>query len=301
MVNRALSKGHHMVRSRLMMGIAAGTAVAVGAVGGALLGVPGLSGAQPFPQSAVQVAATNAAKPNVGPGKGAVASPLIAAAAKALNLTPQQLLQKLSDGKTTIADVAKQQGVDINTVIAAMTSADQDRISKIVNNPWPQFGAGKGFAGTGGPGPATAPGAAAGPAFGGRFGLGLGRIANLALDPAAKALGITTDQLKTDLANGQTIAQIAKSKNVDVNTVINALVAAASAKIDAAVTAGHLSTAQAAKVKAALTKGITDLVNNGFPKGPNGGPFGGMGRGHFPGPKGGSSTPRTTAAKAPTA
>ncbi len=295
-----------MVRSRLMMGIAAGTAVAVGAVGGALLGVPGLSGAQPFPQAATQVAATNAAKPHAGPGQGALASPLIAAAAKALNLTPQQLLQKLSDGKTTIADIAKQQGVDINTVIAAMTSADQDRITKIVNNPWPQFGGGKGVGG--GPAPATAPGApgaAAGPA-GGRlgfgFGLGLGRIENLALDPVAKALGITTAELKTDLANGQTIAQIAKAKNVDVNTVINALVAAASAKIDAAVAAHHLTAAQAAKLKTALTKGITDLVNNGFPKGPKGGgPFGGMGHGQFRGPKGGPNPPPTTAAPAPTA
>ena len=38
------------------------------------------------------------------------------------------------------------------------------------------------------------------------FGVGFGRLGALALDPVAKALGITTDELKTDLAKGQTIA-----------------------------------------------------------------------------------------------
>ena len=66
----------------------------------------------------------------------------------------------------------------------------------------------------------------------------------------AKALGITTDELKTDLGKGQSIADIAKSKNLDVNTVIDTLVGDASAKIDQAVTDGHLTQAQADKLKA---------------------------------------------------
>ena len=59
------------------------------------------------------------------------------------------------------------------------------------------------------------------------------------LDPVAKALGITTDELKTDLAKGQSIADIAKAKNVDLNKVIDALVADATAKIDKLVTDKH--------------------------------------------------------------
>ncbi len=279
-----------MMRSRLIMGIAAVTAVAAGGVGGALIGVPGLSSAQPFPNSATTAAAEGANASNP-PG-----SPLLDAAAKALNLTTQQLRDKLSDAKTTIADVAKQQHVDINTVINAMTGADKDRITNIVNNPWPKFGARRGPGNTNGP--------FAGPAARGGLGFGLGRLGAVALDPVAQALGITTDELKTDLGKGQSIADIAKAKHVDINTVINTLVADATKRIDQAVTDGHLGQAQADKLKAALKTMITDAVNGTFPKGPMAGGFGGFGgrRHGFGGPGAppmGAPTPPTT--KAPTA
>jgi uncharacterized protein YidB (DUF937 family) len=248
-------------------------------VGGAIIGVPGLSGAQPFPAA---VTAADATKPAARAG-----SPLLDAAAKALNLTTQQLIDKLKDGKTTIADVAKAQGVDVNAVIQAMTDADKGRIGDIVNKPWPKFGN------------RPAPGIG-GPAM--RGGLGFG-IVGQSLDAVAKALGITTDELKTDLGKGQTIAQIATAKGLKVDDVINTLVNDATTKIDQAVTNGHLKQAMADKLKAALKTEITNLVNNGFPKGPMGG-FGFPGRrGHdglrpsFGGPDSGS-TPTT---KPPTA
>jgi len=211
---------------------------------------------------------------------------LLDAAAKALNLTTQQLTDKLSDGKTTIADVAKQQNVDINKVIDAIANADRSRISAIVNQPWPKPGAGP----DGRPGDGFRRGA-------GLFGPGFGRRGAVALDPVAKALGITTDELQTDLANGQTIAQIAKSKNVDLGKVIDALVGDASARIDKAVTAGRLTPAQADKLKAALKTEIGNLVNNGFPKGPMmGRGFGGGHRdfGGFGGGPGGAPQPPAT-------
>jgi len=238
-----------MRQSRLVTGVAVVTAVAAGGVGGALIGVPALSGAQPFSKIATSTAASDGTKP-AGHIRGD--SALLDAAAKALNLTTRQLSDKLSDGKTTIADVAKQQKVDINKVIDAIASADRARISDIVNKPWPKFCAGPG-----------------GERHGGfRIGLGAG------LDSVAKALGVSSDELKADLAKGQTIAQIAKSKNVDVNKVIDTLVADASARIDQAQKAGRLTQAQADKAKADLKTWITDLVNNGFPKGPKDGPFG---------------------------
>jgi hypothetical protein len=103
------------------------------------------------------------------------------------------------------------------------------------------------------------------------------------LDSAAKALGISAQDLKTDLAKGQSIADIAKAKKVDVNKVIDALVADASARIDAALKAGHITKAAADKIKGDLKTRITDLVNNGFPKGPTDGRFGFPGRGGFHG------------------
>jgi hypothetical protein len=282
-------EGKQMQRSRLVAGIAVAAAVGVGGVGGALIGVPGLSGASQFPKTAVPIAATGTTGANAKGARPGPGSPLIDAAAKALNLTTQQLLTKLSDGTTTIADVAKQQNVDINTVIAAMTNADKDRIGDIVNKPWPKFGdrgPDKGFPG--------------GPAIGafGRFGAGI------TLEPLAKALGIAPADLKADLAKGQSIADIAKAKNVDINKVIDTLVADAKARIQQAVTNKKLTQAQADKLEAGLKTEITNLVNNGFPKGPMGGfGFGGRFRGHGPkmgmnGPESGSSpgsSPTTTA------
>jgi hypothetical protein len=271
-----------MQRSRLVAGIAVATAVGVGGVGGALIGVPGLSGAQPFPKGAVPIAATDANKPN-RPGNG---SPLLDAAAKALKLTTEQLRTKLSDGKTTIADVAKQQNVDINTVITAMTNADRTRIGDIVNKPWPKFADG---------GPGNGAGRAKG--FGGPF----ARFGANSLDAVAKALNISPADLKADLAKGQTIAQIAKAKKLDVNAVIDTLVADASKRIDQAVTDGDLTKAQADKLKAALKTEITTFVNDGFPKGPKGG-FGFRGRGHGDGgPDSGWKPATTPTTKAPTA
>jgi hypothetical protein len=265
-----------MLRSRMVTGIAVAGAVAIGGVGGALIGVPGLSGAQGFPKNATQIAATDAK--DAKKARPVRDSALLDAAAKALNLTTEQLRTKLSDGKTTIADVAKAQKVDINTVITAMTNADHDRISDIVNKPWP----GPRTGGAGGPGRSFAPGA----------GGALGRFGAVALDPVAKALGISTADLKADLAKGQTIAQIAKAKNVDVNTVINTLVTDATKRIDQAVTNKLLTQAEADKLKAEIKTEITNLVNNGFPKGPMGG-FGpgrrGPGHGMGHGPENGSN------------
>ena len=242
-----------MKRARMVTGIAVVAAMAAGGVGGAVLGVPGISGAQGFPSASTL--ATTTATSN---GKAVRTSPLLDAAAKALNLTTDQLRQKLSDGKTTIADVAKQQNVDVNTVIDAMTNAERDRIGKIVNQPWPTRGP------NGGP--------AFAPAAGGGMRFGLGRIAGAALDDVAKVLGISTDDLRTDLRNGQSIADIAKAKNVDVNKVIDALVADASTKIDQAVKDGHLTQQQADNLKSKLKTAITDAVNAKFPR------FGGRGR-----------------------
>jgi hypothetical protein len=226
-------------------------AVLVGGLVGAVVGVPALSGASPSPTT---VPTNKAPHPLEAGGE-------IAAAAAALGLTPQQLLDKLSDGKTTIADVAAQQKVDINTVIDAMANADRDRIKKIVNSPWPPFGLGHGKAGAG-----------LAPPFAPRIGFGLG--GPMALDAAAKALGMTTQDLVTQLRNGSTIAQIAKNKGVDVNNVINAMTAEVNQQIDQAQSNGKLSQTEANNAKAKAKDAITNIVNNGLPKGPKMGGWG---------------------------
>jgi len=178
---------------------------------------------------------------------------VLAAGAKALHLSTEDLLAKLSDGKTTIADVAKEQGVPVQDVIDAMAAVAKSDISDLVNNPLPVPP--EGFPGGG---PMMHDG------FG--FVFGLPGVKD-ALDPVAKALGITTDELQTDLRNGQSIADIAKAKNVDLNTIVDELVKEAQSRFDDAVTKGKLTQDQADRFEARLKERITDLLNHALPQG----------------------------------
>jgi transposase-like protein len=88
------------------------------------------------------------------------------------------------------------------------------------------------------------------------------RKAGLAI--SAKAIGITSSQLATELRSGKSIAQVAGEHNVSAQTVVTDLVNAADAKVDQAVTANRLTAAQGAKIKAALPNLITKAVNHVF-------------------------------------
>lgn len=127
--------------------------------------------------------------------------------------------------------------------------------------------------------PAAGPGGRGhGPRAGlGGFGLAEGKSV---VDAAAKALGVTSDDLMQQVMNGTTVAKIAESKNVPLNTVVDAAVKEITTKIDAAVTAGTMTQIQADKIKANLTQTVTDFANGKMPFGKGGMP--GM-----PGGKGG--------------
>ena len=252
-----------MIGRRLVAGTALVAAVAAGGVAGALIGVPGMSGASTSPASTTTEPSdaphVRGFGGHIGPFIGA-GKDVLDAGAKALNLSTEDLLAKLSDGKTTIADVAKQQNVDVQTVIDAMAAAAKSDITDMVNNPLPvpRF-----------------PDGMKGPGF---FGHGL--RANK-LDAAAKALGITSDELLTQLRDGKSIADVAKAKGVDVNKVVDALVSDAQSKIDGAVKDGHLTQDQATKLKSDLKQHITDLVNNAPPSGERHFGGGGFGPGRW--------------------
>ncbi|HEY6531220.1 MAG TPA: hypothetical protein VIY72_02875 [Acidimicrobiales bacterium] len=101
---------------------------------------------------------------------------------------------------------------------------------------------------------------AAGP-FGGH---GRGMIGK-GLEAAATALGMSEDDLRTALRDGQTLAQVAESKGIDPQTVIDALVAEAKTHLDEKVAAGDLTQEEADARLAEATERITDRVNNGGP------------------------------------
>jgi hypothetical protein len=81
---------------------------------------------------------------------------------------------------------------------------------------------------------------------------------------AAQALGMTEADLQTALSSGQSLAQIAQSKGVAVQTVIDALVADQNSEIDAALKAGQITQAQADAEKAEVSQRVTDRVNGTF-------------------------------------
>jgi hypothetical protein len=113
---------------------------------------------------------------------------------------------------------------------------------------------------------------------GGRHGFGLGQPE---LDAAAKALGMTSDELSTALQGGKTLKQIATEKNVDIATVQAAIQAAHVAelrdRIAQAVTDGTITQANADWLNEGLDKGYIGVPGAfGFGGGHHGG-FGGPG------------------------
>ena len=244
------------MRSKLRASrVLAATALAAALAGGGVLGVTAVAGAQ----TGGDRPPADADRPPGGHGPG------LDAAAKALNLSVDDLRSKLGDNKT-IAQVAQEQGVDVQTVIDAMVAdatahvdqavqdgkltADQanerkanlqERITKLVNEGKPK---------------------------------GEGRGHGPKLDAAAKALGVSTDELRAQLQNGKTIAQVADDHNVDKQKVIDAMVKDAQDHIDQAVQDGKLTADQANERKSELKDRITTLVDDGPQKGRDRGPGG---------------------------
>lgn len=98
---------------------------------------------------------------------------------------------------------------------------------------------------------------------------GFGRFGGFDLSVAADTLGLTQDELRTQLRDGKTLAAIAEEQGVDTQALIDALVAQAEARLDEA--------------KDALPERIADLVENGVPARGDGEGRGPGGRGGFGG------------------
>ena len=81
----------------------------------------------------------------------------------------------------------------------------------------------------------------------------------------AGLLGIDVETLRTQLRAGDSIATIADANGVDVQTVIDALVAEASAHVDLMVESDRLTAEEAATMKANLAERITARVNGERP------------------------------------
>ncbi len=135
------------------------------------------------------------------------------------------------------------------------------------------------------------------------FGFGHG-VLGAAADAVATYLGITPAELRTELENGKTLAQIATAHNKTADGVVTILLAQAKQKLDKAVSAGFLTAAKETTALAHLKTLLTDVVNGQFPKPPAGAPsmrhpgFGFARPGGFGGFRGGPPLPAPPAAPA---
>ena len=82
-----------------------------------------------------------------------------------------------------------------------------------------------------------------------------------ALRVAADTIGVSPAELKQAVQGGQTVAQVAEAKGVAAQQVIDAVVQAATTKIDEAVAAGTIDAQRAETLKAKLPDAATRLVN----------------------------------------
>jgi urease accessory protein UreF len=99
----------------------------------------------------------------------------------------------------------------------------------------------------------------------------------VSFDAAATYIGITTAELRTQLAAGKTLAAVATANGKTADGLKAALTAAATKDLDAAVSAGKLTQAQETKILADLPTRLDHEINEthtGGPGGPGGGPGG---------------------------
>jgi hypothetical protein len=81
------------------------------------------------------------------------------------------------------------------------------------------------------------------------------------LNAATAYLGVSEGALQTNLAEGRSLAQVAKAHGKDVDGLVNAITAEFTKRLDAAVAAGRIGKARAQRVEAGLTRTVTRLVN----------------------------------------
>jgi predicted XRE-type DNA-binding protein len=160
----------------------------------------------------------------------------------------------LGISRQKLDDATKAAAIDqVNAAESAgrITKAQADALKKrIASGDVPPLGFGRGFGpGPGGPG----------------FGLGGPGMVKPFIDDgvaaAAKYLGLSDSDLRGKLSNGQSLADVAKAQNKDVNGLQDAIVAAEKADLDKAVANKQLTQAQADKILAALKGHVGDIVN----------------------------------------
>ncbi|WP_169239337.1 hypothetical protein [Candidatus Roseilinea sp. NK_OTU-006] len=251
----------------------------------ALIASAGLAFASPA-AALVPAASLRAGAQHWGGGLGRSGAEL-AAIAQALNMTEAELRTELQAGKS-VADVASAKGVALETIVNAviaerttalneavaagrLTQAQADAILANLKIVLPAHLQVRPVVGLKGHGVGLGKWGRAH----GRKG-GLGNHAGALLGPAATSLNMTVAELAAELQSGKSIADVAAAKGVALDTVINAIVAEQTTRLNAAVAAGRITQEQADAAIANLKENLPELLAL------KGGAFG-FGFGRWPG------------------
>lgn len=198
---------------------------------------------------------------------GSGATNMLAKVAVKLGITQDKLTQAFKDARIELIDEAVASG--------KMTADQATKAKERVNTGDAMGGPGMGGPGMGGRGMGDH-----------RGGPGRG------LDQVAAAIGITTDELRTQLEAGKTPVQVAQSKGIDEATLKTKVLAAIKADLDAKVKAGTITQAQADTMYTEAQEHISDMLNHTPPARPQQGQqgqTGQQGQGQGRGPRGGAA------------
>lgn len=228
-------------RRKLTRGVAAGVLTGTAAVGLVLMA--------PLPSTAAPAASlVQQAPPTTDPAADATATDDTATTATATadpNATPPA-----ADGGTAADSSGRSTRLlEILAPLVADGTITQDQADAVVaelDDAWPAGGSG------GGPGP-----------DGRRGGRGGGHW--VSVEAVAEAIGVEAAELREQLGDGATLAEIATANGVEPQVVIDALVAEVTERLTTAVGSGRLTQEEADERLAEATERITELVNEGAP------------------------------------
>lgn len=167
-----------------------------------------------------------------------LAGVLVTGAAGAVAITPASATT--SDNAVTSRLAGIKSALSGLVTNGTLTQAQADKVAGTLDSQRPMGGRG----GMGGPG--------------GRLG---GIVMTQTHGAAAKALGMTADELYAAVQSGKSLADVAKDQKVSVDAVVKAMVTAAERQLATAVKDGTMTQAQADTMKSSLTQRITDQVN----------------------------------------
>jgi uncharacterized protein YidB (DUF937 family) len=185
--------------------------------------------------------------------------------AEALGMTTEELQDALQDGQS-VAEVAEAQGVDLDTVVDAVLAEIEERLDTLVENgrltqeqaderlenarervtermnqtrtPGDRNGSDR---------PDMPPPPRA------------------HLETMAEALGMTTEELVSELQDGKTVAEVAEAQGVDLDTVVDAVLAEIEERLDTLVEEGRLTQEQADERLENARERVTERMNNSPP------------------------------------